>query len=402
MNDLNWILDESFWVMRSYDLPNFLICVLLVLVGCRVFRVPQLAGLTLLAHCFLPFFLYGALFPFSYMPDGFKYWYELNAIRSGQLGIFEAMSAGDVERAAMLFALMPFPVAVTPLSIGFYNTFLYSALFLWLYRKSIFSHFSMWFYLLYPSLALYSGMALRDTFILIFMVMAIQWCREGRWLRMWLPLGLLFMIKFQNFFILAPVLLIYAYFGIRNTGISVVKGLMILGLSVAILISVEPFALPIVNKFRAAMFVEDGGERGQVDLLNGPADFVSEGVTGGLYFLLKPFPWEAESMFQMIQSIENVVICILLIFIIRVAWRRAPRKLFFWGIFLVFSVSIYGLVVFNYGTAARYRYPFIVVFVLFVCADCHVRRLFKPIFNSVFQDNDICQVRSVSDSKRHL
>lgn len=382
MSNLNWILNESFWVMRFYDLPNLFICLLLVLLGCRTARVPRFAELVLFGHCFLPLFLNGALFPFSYMPDALKYWRELNAIRSGELGILEALGSGNVEQAAALFSVMPFPFAITPLSIGFYNTFLYSFLFLWLYRKGVFTHFSMWFYLLYPTFALYTGMGLRDTLILLFMVVAVQWCREGRWLVMWLPLGLLLMIKFQNFFILAPLLLVFTCFRIRHTGISAGKGLIALASGLFAFASAAPFALPLVNKFRAAMFIEDGGERGQVELLEGPADFISEGATSGFYFLLKPFPWEATSPLQLIQSLESLGVAILLLLVTRLAWRREPRKLIFWVMFLMFALSIYGLVVFNYGTAGRYRYPFIVVFVLFVCADCHVRRLFKPLFTA--------------------
>lgn len=397
MSNLNWILNESFWAMRFYDVPNLFICLLFVLVGCRVMRVPRLAELALFGHCLLPFFLNGVLFPFSYMPDALTYWREFNAIRSGELGIFEALGAGNVKHAAALFALMPFPMAVTPLSIGFFNTFLYLALFLWLHRKGVFTHFSMWFYLLYPTFALHTGMGLRDTLILLFMVVAVQWCREGRWLGMWLPLGFLFMIKFQNFFILAPVLLIYTCFGIRHTGISVEKGLIVLGLGLVALVSAAPFVLPLVNKFRAAMFIEDGGESGQVELLNGPADFLTEGATSGFYFWLKPFPWEAASVFQLIQSLENLGVAILLLLVIRVAWRRAPRKLVFWALFMMFAFSIYGLVVFNFGTAARYRYPFIVVFVLFVCADCHVRYLFKPLLTARWRAKSGGQFRSVSE-----
>ena len=48
----------------------------------------------------------------------------------------------------------------------------------------------------------------------------------------------------------------------------------------------------------------------------------------------------------------------------------------FWVLFLAASMTIYGLVVANYGTAVRYRYPFIVVYVLFVCADCNIQKLF--------------------------
>jgi hypothetical protein len=58
------------------------------------------------------------------------------------------------------------------------------ALFFWLHQKRVFTKFSTWFFLLYPSMALYTGLSLRDTFIMAFMVMAVQFAREGRWLPM--------------------------------------------------------------------------------------------------------------------------------------------------------------------------------------------------------------------------
>ena len=398
MGDLDWIMSENFWAMRFYEMPNLFICFLFVFTVCRLMKVPRLAEITLFGHCLLPLFLNGVLFPFSYMPDAFKYWRAFNAIRSGDLGFLEALTAGNVEQAAVFFALMPFPFAVTPLSLGVFNTFLYLALFFWLYRKGIFTNISMWFYLFYPSFALYTGMGLRDTFILVFMVISVQWAREGRWLVFWFPLGLVFIIKFQNFFILAPLLLVYTWFGIRYTGVSLGKGFLTLSVGFAAFLGAAPIALPLVNHFRAAMFAEDGGEKGQLALISGPSEFLSEGITSGLYFLMKPFPWEAASALQLIQSVENLVVAILLILITRVAWRRAPRKLVFWLLFMIFALSIYGLVVFNYGTAARYRYPFIVVFVLFVCSDCNVRSLFKPLAPAHWRSVRVRQVQRPSDA----
>lgn len=120
MTDIYWIMSESFLGMRFYDVPNFLLCLLFVIIGCRILEVPRSAGILLVGHCALPFILNGVLFSFSFMPDVFRYWHEFNAIRSGQLSFWEAIGAGNVEQAAVLFALMPFPLGVTPLSLGFF------------------------------------------------------------------------------------------------------------------------------------------------------------------------------------------------------------------------------------------------------------------------------------------
>lgn len=378
MNEITWVLDGSFWEMRFYDLPNFFVCALLSIIASKAVKISLSVQLVLLGHCCLPLFLNGVLFPFDYMPDALNYWREVNAIRSGDLSFIQASAGGNVEQASMLLTLLPLPFVMTPISLGFFNTFLYLVLFFWLYRKGIFTNTSMWFYLLYPSLSLYTGLGLRDTLVLVFMVISIQWAREGRWIAIWLPLALLFMIKFQNFFMLAPVLCLYLFFGIRQSGVSVGKGLMTLAAGVAALIVLAPIVLPLVNHFRRAMFIEDGGSADQVEFVSGPGEFVLEGLTSGVYFLLKPFPWEVSSMLQLVQSVENLVVGVFLVLLVLSAWRRAPRKLVFWLLFMAFALSIYGLVVFNYGTAARYRYPFLVIFVVFVCADCRVRSLFKP------------------------
>lgn len=381
MTDLNWIFSSGFLGMRFYDLPNFLICALLVLLAGRSLKVPALYQGILLLHCLLPFVLNGVLFSYGYMPDAFKYWRTFNAIRAGDLAIWDAWGGvGNVREAAVLFSAMPFPFAVSPISLGFFNSFLYSALFFWLYRKQVFTPVSLWFFLLYPSLALYTGMGLRDTFIFVFMVMAVQWAREGRWWFALLPLYFLYAIKFQNFFILGPILLVYVLFGIRRTGISGGRAVAVVAIAIVTLIAVSPIALPEVNKFRGAMYVEDGGDIEDVEFIGSPGEFVAEGMVSGLYFLAKPFPWEATNPLQLIQAAENLVVLWLLVLIVRVAWKQVPRKLMFWLLFMALALSVYGLVVFNYGTAARYRYPFVVIFVLFVCADCSVRRILPFTF----------------------
>ncbi len=372
-------MSSGFLGMRFYDLPNFLICVLFVLVGSRLLNIRPVVQLVLLLHCLVPFFLNEFLFPTGYLGDQFRYWWQFNAIRGGELSLIEAwLNGGNVEQSAALFALMPVPLAVSPISLGFANTLLWVGLFFWLYQKRVFTPVSLWFFLLYPSMALYTGLSLRDTFIFVFMVMAVQWAREGRWFPTLLIFIPLYSIKFQNFFILAPILLIYLLFGIRRTGVSVMRGIATLVVGVVALVVVSPIALPLVNLFRSAMFVEDGGDRDQLELIDGPGEFVSEGLTSGFYFLIKPFPWEALGLLQLIQSAENLAVFAILVLLIRAAWRRVPKKLIFWLLFMAFALSIYGLVVFNYGTAARYRYPFVMIFVLFVCADCQVRSLFKP------------------------
>lgn len=375
MSDLSWINSYGFLGVRLFDLPSFLICILLIMFAGYKFKVPTKYLLILLLHCFLPFVLNGVLFDPSYMPDQFRYWEGVNSIRNGELGFIEALfGTGNVLEASALLSLLPFPRPLSVISLGFYNTFLYSIFFFILYAKRIFTRVSIWFYLLFPSAALYSALSLRETLIFFFMTLSILYARESKVFKSILCLIPLYLIKFQNFFIIGPIVLLYFLFKVSQDGMRIGKAFIILLVSMLGLILAAPIAIPQINYFRAAMYREDGGE-GKVELITGIGDFILEGLTSGIYFLAKPFIWEASGLLPLIQSFENTIILGILFLITRQAWKNSPDKLAFWLLFLGFSMSIYGLVVFNYGTAVRYRYPFVMVYVLFVCADCNIQQL---------------------------
>ena len=376
MSDLSWIYNYGFLGTRLFELPSLLMCLLLIFVLGYKFKLPSKYQAILGLHCFLPFVLNDVLFSASYMPDQFQYLHAVNDLRKGELGLIEALtSTGNVKQASVFFALIPFPTPVSPISLGFYNTFLYIILFFVLYVKKIFTNVSIWFYLLFPSAALYTALSLRETLIFFFMTLAIVYARESKILRIALFIIPIYLIKFQNFYILGPIILLYFIFDVAKKGMGLTKALVISAISLIGLLLSAPIAIPIVNKFRVAMFVEDGGERDDVSLITGAGDFVFQGLTSALYFLAKPLPWEAGGALQLVQSVENLVVLAVLFLITRQAWRLRPDKLAFWLLFMMFSMSIYGLVVFNYGTAVRYRYPFVIIYVLFVCADCNVQKL---------------------------
>lgn len=377
MTDLNWIYEYGFIGTRLFDLPSLFICLLLILILGQKYRVSYNFQAMLGLHCLLPFFLNNVLFDAEYIPDQFRYWYGVNAIRSGELGFIEALSdPGNTLQASALLSILPFPAPVSIISLGFYNTFIYIVLFFILYAKNIFTNFSLWFYLLFPSLALYTALTLRETLILFFMVLAIVYARESKIFKSIICMIPIYLIKFQNFYIVGPIVLLYFIFDVARKGMGLTKASIIGAIALISLLASAPIALPLVNKFRVSMFVEDGGDPNDIQLISGAGDFIYQGLTSGFYFLSKPLPWEAASALQFIQSFENLFVLGILFLITRQAWRKSPDRLAFWLLFMALAMSVYGLVVANYGTAVRYRYAFVVMYVLFVCADCKVEKLF--------------------------
>lgn len=386
MNDLNLIFSYGFFEARLFDLPNFLICIVTVLLLGKINKVSVSTQLVLVVHCFLPFILNQVLFEVSYMPDQFKYWRVFNLIRSGDFSAVSNYTSSTIVAASYFFSVLPFPNAAGPWSLGFYNAFLYVVLFFWLHSKKVFTPLSRNFYLFFPSFALYSSLGLRDTFIIFFMVFSIQFARENKKLFMLLSSIPLYFIKFQNFFILVPLMIIYSVFKVAKKGMTLLRGSVISFIGVLLILASAPIALPLVNQYRASMFAEDGGDPSDLTLISGVGDFIFQGLTSFIYFLSKPLPWEATSFFQLVQSLENLFVLVILYLVTKQAWKKDLKKLIFWMLFMVLAMSIYGLVVANYGTAVRYRYPFVVIYILFVCSDCNIQRLF-PKKNKVSSGN---------------
>jgi hypothetical protein len=86
---------------------------------------------------------------------------------------------------------------------------------------------------------------------------------------------------------------------------------------------------------------------------------------------LKPLPWEIGNSLQLIQSIENILLLIFLILFTKKAYNESAFLTFKWLLFLIISLTIYGVVVYNFGTAVRYKFPFIVVYVIGLSYDLY-------------------------------
>ncbi|NYR13102.1 hypothetical protein HC000_11565 [Pseudoalteromonas sp. MIP2626] len=357
-----------------YDLPNFLICILVVFIVSSSVKLPRNYMLLLLAHCFVPFILNDVLFPTSYMPDQFKYIASVIDIRSGN-SVTE--SSSNVANASWMLAFIPLPFVETTQSLGFFNKLIFILMFAFLYKKGGVNRFSAYFLLLYPSIVLYTGLSLRDTLVFCSMMLSAYFAIKRNFLLMTLFIAPLYFIKFQNFFLMLP-LFAFALFNLTKKGLSVRKALVILVIVIIVMLMSFPIAAPLINSSRLAMYREDGGVNAEgIPLITNVGDFIYLGITSGLYFFAKPFPWEANSPLQLIQVFENLIIMFIVVKLTVQAWRKSVRDLMFWLVLFLVSLSIYGLVVFNYGTAARYRFPFIALYVVYVAYTCNITHIFN-------------------------
>lgn len=341
------------------DLPNLLLILCVVLLAWICKLIPQWLACCLGVFAFVPYFINDFLIPVSYMPDQYRYIDVVREIRSLN---FDLEEQGTVRWAGWMLAAFPLPFVETVKSLGFFNRLAASILLIWLYASKNIRGLPLIFLLFYPSYILYSSMALRDTLILVLMIVSVFMYIDRRIFFFVLSASLLLLIKFQNFFLIVIFVFLHEMFR-SGSMIYKYKNYLVLFL-VLIAIALQNEVLPILDGYRQAMYKENGGDIVDFESIVSLYDFSIMAIPGAFYFLLKPLPWEAENALQMIQFVENMVVLFFLIVSFRFTWR-VDRKVFLkWFLFLMAALMIYESVVFNFGTAARYKFPFMVLVIV--------------------------------------
>ena len=361
-----------------YDIVNLEFVVIVSFVAVSAYlRLEPLKVLLLFMHIIVIFLLNDVLFESSYWADQHRYLWVTKGIRE-QLVSLQGTFVSDVPRIwlpSFIFAFLPIPFINSVQSISMINFLLYLLSFVYLRKKGVSSKSIDFFFLLYPSFLLYSSLALRETLIVVFMILSLYFLlAEEKRLTAFILVLPLAIIKIQNFLILILAYIIYIF--LRKGTIQ--RYLIFFGAGLLVIffgnhIPQVNFFIEKIDYYRFNLIAENFGYNW--DFM---ADYNYQPFTVGfpmiplviksfVYMLLKPFPWEATNVVQLIQSIENIFIIALIVRVVstKVHSLIIRRKLVFLNVLLVVSMTIYGLVTFNFGTAARFRFPFIVVYLVF-------------------------------------
>lgn len=355
--------------MFIYDLANLFVILIVILVSFRLGLIPLWLSCFLCLFAFTPFFLNEVIFPAGYMPDQFQYYNVSKGIRSLALDSFS--ESGSVENASWMLALIPLPYIETIQSLGFFNRFLVTVLSIWLYSSKNLRGWPLLFMVFYPSLLLYSSLALRDTLVLIFMLLSVIFFIENRRLLAVITAFPLLFFKFQNFLLVIVFFVVHLYFS-RDSFIHRYR-YMFLIITIATL---APFLMTIIELLdinRLNMFIDDGGRHNSYVHMRTIEDFIIIAMQSAPYFLMKPLPWEADSFLTFLQSFENILILIFLSFIFIRTSKLDKGIALKWMIYLFAALGIYGLVVYNFGTAVRYKFPFIVIVIVGMAYELYLK-----------------------------
>jgi len=359
-----------------YELINLLVVFSILYIVLIYLKLDILKSSILFMHLMAIFLLNDVLFPATYMSDQFQY---VNATQSIRMGGDLALKTG-AGLSGSFFALAPVPFINSVRSLAMINFLIYLFIFALLKQKRLSNNSVDFFFLLYPSLLLYSSLALRDTIIFLFMFMGIYFFLMKRNY----PLFIIFLVplivlKFQNFLII--ILSTFLFYFIKG-GLRLYK-ILFVAISLYLFYLLHDvqidrftlggvFSLNTLEGMRYALFAENYGyDYSLVDQLgynpvNSIPEFILITIKGFLRFLLGPFIWAFDNLFQLIQSIENIVIIILITGILfsKKYFKETREKILFLNLMLLTAFSIYGFVVYNLGSAARYKFVFIGVYMI--------------------------------------
>jgi len=382
-----------------YDIVNLQFVLIIYFLVVYYLRLDVLRSILILGHLITIFLLNDVLFSPYYWGDQRKYMWVTWEIREALVSL-KGISFNESLRILLpsyIFAFSPIPFINSVQSIAMINFLLYLLSFLFLKKKRVSSNSVDFFFLLYPSFLLYSSLALKESLIVLFMIISLHFFLvEEKKLPALIFLLPLAIIKIQNFLIFILVYVIYMF--IRKGSIQ--RYLIFFGTGFVVIffgnrIPLIKLLLRKIDYYRWNLIAESYGYNWDF-MAN--YDYQSFGVgfstipllvKSFLYMLLKPFPWEATNLVQLIQSVENFFIVVLIVWVIKkkVFSPVIKRKLVFLNLLLILSMTIYGLVTFNFGTAARFRFPFIVVYLVYYLymlrSDKIIARQFSEGYSSV-------------------
>ena len=128
-----------------------------------------------------------------------------------------------------------------------------------------------------------------------------------------------------------------------------------------------------INDYKTARAAEDLIDPSRLLYASNLFELIFSIINNIPKFFLSPFPWEAKNVFMFIQSIENILILIFVIYLFFSCRKIGFSKNFFWIISLIFIGGLFGYVQSNIGGLSRYKFVF---FAMYIVAILYEKQLY--------------------------
>ena len=278
---------------------------------------------------------------------------------------------------AFLFSLAPVPIK-SVLSLSIINKFFYLWTILYLKKKNFLSNIFIYFLVFFPSLALYSSLALKETVVIIFFVMGVYYLKNNNYYKLLIVLVLLFLVRHLHFYFYICFLISYIF--MFNLNISKKAKLLFIFFSTLIFFSIfhESF-LNYFNYKRLGYFSESFGYNFEFAdsfyqnskvikydfnslielLINTSKSFVFPTV---IFDSLIGLKLTKINFFLLIIFLENLFSMFLIFYLFIFFLNKNIPLVLFNFIFYFFIIFLISNVAFNELTILRYKLSFLILY----------------------------------------
>ena len=309
--------------------------------------------------CF-PFLLYGYLFDINYMNDLKVYKDNIVALREFN---FSAIKPSNIKNYSFVFlySAVPIPFLDSIIRIGFASKLIYLVFMIYLISSKYIkdNSFALLVLIFWPSMILYSSLGLREITIFILIFFTLKSLIEKKLIIWVFTIIILALIKPQNAGILLIISTIYvSIFYFKNLFHFFIILILLATYWFEESINLFTYMMKTINNYRMVLYEEDGNLENYYELIYN-FELLLIFITGAFNFILTPLVWAANNSFQLIQSLENLIIITLLLFEGYKSYKTNKWITIFIFFSLFFFAGAYGLVSSNLGTIARWRFPMI-------------------------------------------
>ena len=250
-----------------------------------------------------------------------------------------------------------------------------------------------WVMAIFPSLILYSSLALREVYIVFFLLtglIGIVKFLRNKTITLFLQIILSFftLMFFHGPMILGVfIFLSYLLLSLVKKQLIKVDSLkidifslffIVASTTIVILFLTNLISIPYIGGFHALFNLDllisksNSAIIGNASypswlIINNNYEYFPKSIVKIFYFLYSPFIWDIKSIYQIIGLVDGMLYAILTIYLFR-NWRTIwanPITRIFILIFIAY-VIVYGLSVGNFGTGIRHRSKFVVILIILV------------------------------------
>ena len=364
-------------------LLSFLICLLFIMyfTYIKIFNLYITAILTL--SLVVVFTLNDYLFSSYLFIDQYEYYYFLQNWRNyelfddiRQINNFEFMSdfsdRTTTKLTTLIYSFLPLPMPESLFAFAFFNKLILIMIIYLVAKKNILSRTNLILFTCYPSLHLYSSLALRDILVLFFMIILLIYSFKKdllSYIFVIISFIVLFLIKWQNFYLIIFILFSKFLLNIKIIKKNIILLIIIMPIPMLYIFNflfVDYFNISYLNFYSIDVQLSDTVEYNPI---NGMLDLALKLVRGSIFFYFTPIGANNLNFLEFTQISENIIVTLFIIYFVNMNYKIDKYKTLYWIFLILMCFSLYSLIVTNAGTISRWRFPFIVFFILGLSLD---------------------------------